>query len=151
MGAIYLARRKSESSGGRKTGNGGKLTVQKKANEIGIYNDRINIVFNKKAGLIQSWIVGGKEFLEKGPQINLWRAPTHNDGGYRPKTENEISRQWVEAGLDSLQHKLKSFKLVEEKNGTVSVATTFVAQKREISRTWNIPPNILLILPEKYR
>lgn len=112
-----------------KTGNGGKLTVQKKANEIGIYNDRINIVFNKKAGLIQSWIVGGKEFLEKGPQINLWRAPTHNDGGYRPKTENEISRQWVEAGLDSLQHKLKSFKLVEEKNGTVSVATTFVAQK----------------------
>lgn len=85
MGAIYLARRKSESSGGRKTGNGGKLTVQKKANEIGIYNDRINIVFNKKAGLIQSWIVGGKEFLEKGPQINLWRAPTHNDGGYRPK------------------------------------------------------------------
>ena len=33
-----------------KTGNGGKLTVQKKANEIGIYNDRINIVFNKKAG-----------------------------------------------------------------------------------------------------
>lgn len=65
----------------------------------------------------------------KGPQINLWRAPTHNDGGYRPKTENEISRQWVEAGLDSLQHKLKSFKLVEEKNGTVSVATTFVAQK----------------------
>ena len=112
-----------------KTGNGGKLTVQKKANEIGIYNDRINIVFNKKAGLIQSWIVGGKEFLEKGPQINLWRAPTHNDGGYRPKTENEISRQWVEAGLDSLQHKLKSFKLVEEKNGTVSVATRFVAQK----------------------
>lgn len=48
-----------------KTGNGGKLTVQKKANEIGIYNDRINIVFNKKAGLIQSWIVGGKEFLER--------------------------------------------------------------------------------------
>lgn len=109
--------------------NSNKLNVNKKVDQINVYNDNINITFNKKTGLIQSWIVGGKEFLEKSPQINLWRSPTHNDGGYRPKTENEISRQWVEAGLDSLQYSLKSFKLTEEKDGTVTVSTGFIAQK----------------------
>lgn len=108
---------------------GEKLSVKKLGNDISVYNDNVSIVFNKKSGLIQSWTVEGKEFLKKGPQINLWRAPTHNDGGYRPEPGNEISRQWVEAGLDSLQHKLKSFGLVQTKDGNVCVTTKFVAQK----------------------
>ena len=109
---------------------GGKLTIQEFAKEVAIVNKHINIVFNKETGFIQSWLIDGKEFLEKGPRLNLWRAPTFNDGGYRPEPGNEITRQWVEAGLDSLQHELKSFKVTNGKNGTVCVTTAFTAQEK---------------------
>jgi len=110
------------------SGNSNKLNIQKKGNEIRIYNDNLDLTFNSKTGLIQNWIVAGKEFLEKGPQLNLWRAPTHNDGGYRPE-ENEISRQWVEAGLDNLEHNLKSFKQTKSKDGSIIITASHRAQK----------------------
>lgn len=109
---------------------GGELLVREDVKEASVCNDCIDIAFDKNTGLICNWTVNGKAFLEKGPQMNFWRAPTHNDGGYRPTPANEISRQWIEAGLDSLQHQLKSFELKKRGNGTVCVTTKFIAQKK---------------------
>ena len=109
-------------------GENSKLNVQKKENEIRIYNDNLDVTFNRKSGFLQNWLIEGKEFLQKGPQLNLWRAPTQNDGGYNPEG-NEISRQWVEAGLDCLQHTLKSFKQTQSKDGSIIIMTNYRAQK----------------------
>ena len=109
-------------------GENSKLNVQKKENEIRIYNDNLDVTFNRKSGFLQNWLIEGKEFLQKGPQLNLWRAPTQNDGGYNPEG-NEISRQWVEAGLDCLQHTLKSFKQTQGKDGSIIILTNYRAQK----------------------
>lgn len=107
---------------------GDKLSVEKNKNGIRIYNANIDIVFDSRTGWIRSWIVAGKEFLEKGPRLSFWRAPTHNDGGYKPEG-NEISRQWVRAGLDSLQHKLKSFNQKNINGDSIVILTKYRAQE----------------------
>lgn len=104
------------------------LSVEQKSNEVIISGSDFSIVFDKKTGIMQRWEFAGKQFLEKGPQINFWRAPTHNDGGY-PKLENDIVRQWAAVGLDSLVHKLNSFD-VKKQDGSVIVTTKLRAQKK---------------------
>lgn len=57
------------------------------------YEDRIDQVivsgkdfaarWNKKTGVLESYVFHGKELLVRGPTPNYWRAPTDNDHGNR--------------------------------------------------------------------
>jgi beta-galactosidase len=122
------------------------LTIKQTSNETIISNNTFKIVFNKQSGLIQQWESAGKELLERGPQLNVWRAPTNNDGGYRPQAYH-AAKQWVDAGLDSLQHKLKSFNTVKRKDASVVVTTNLRAQKKgnpasiDYTTTYTIMPS----------
>ena len=111
-----------------KVADGGKLSVEKKKDEIRIYNKNIDLVFDRQTGLVQHWIVAGKEFFKKGPRLNLWRAPTHNDGGYNPE-KKEISRQWVNDGLDNLEHRLKSFEQKNANGDSIVIFAKYRAQE----------------------
>jgi beta-galactosidase/beta-glucuronidase len=68
-----------------------------------IEGDGYKITFSKE-GVLESWLLNGKELIMKGPLINFWRPPTENDlkdrNGYR---------KWKDAGLDSLDHRLTGF------------------------------------------
>lgn len=120
--------KKSSPSETPKVEKGGELKQKEEGELLHIYNDTFDIVFDRNTGQIQNWVVSGKELLAKGPVLNLWRAPTQNDGEYRPEN-NEISRQWVAAGLDNLQHKLNGFRVSETKDGKMEVRVSFRAQK----------------------
>ena len=50
-------------------------------------------------GRIMNWNVAGREVLERGPQLNFWRAPTSNDG---KGIGNRVQADWREFGLDHL-------------------------------------------------
>ncbi len=48
--------------------------------------------------------VGGKVLIAAGPRINLFRAPTDNDGvRARPRQSHKPMWQWLDAGLDRLE------------------------------------------------
>ncbi|MEZ5197184.1 MAG: DUF4981 domain-containing protein [Bacteroidales bacterium] len=46
-----------------------------------VFGNDFNLLFNKKSGYLTSFLFEGKELINKGPRLNLWRAPTDNDLG----------------------------------------------------------------------
>lgn len=107
---------------------GHPLTYTDDGQSLCIRNETFSMTFDHTTGQLQNWQVGGHELLAEKLQLNLWRAPTQNDGGYKPEG-NEISRQWVASGLDSLQHRLISFQTSKADNGCVEISTKHRAQK----------------------
>jgi len=67
------------------------------------------VTFDRARGAIASFVFEGARLLEEGPRLNFWRAPTDNDAatfGYRALVH------WEEAGLDRLEHRVKSVEAV---------------------------------------
>ncbi|WP_423746475.1 glycoside hydrolase family 2 TIM barrel-domain containing protein [Haladaptatus sp. SPP-AMP-3] len=95
-------------------------------NRLVISGPEFEVQFNKRTGVIDSLTYHGRQLLESGPKLNLWRAPTDNDG-YRElgrtfvrdieqtldandgevPLENSwsisLARLWYEYGLDDLR------------------------------------------------
>lgn len=78
-------------------------TVTEDQASVIISGDGYTITFSKQ-GMLESWLLDGKELIVNGPVLNFWRPPTEND----LKDQNAY-RKWKEAGLDSLDHRLSGF------------------------------------------
>lgn len=59
-----------------------------------------SLVFDKEEGRIVSFRWRGKELLERGPQINFWRAPTEND--LNTWGDERAALRWRAVGYDQL-------------------------------------------------
>ncbi|MFW6277669.1 MAG: glycoside hydrolase family 2 TIM barrel-domain containing protein, partial [Prolixibacteraceae bacterium] len=57
----------------------GTIEISENKNEIKIEGENFNYTIYKSTGLFGSLIYNGKEYLEKGPEFNVWRAPLGND------------------------------------------------------------------------
>lgn len=62
---------------------GPALQFKTVGNDIEVYSSKVNFVFNKSTGLVNSYRVDGVEYFDKGfgIQPNFWRAPNDNDYG----------------------------------------------------------------------
>ncbi|MCY1721834.1 DUF4981 domain-containing protein [Prolixibacteraceae bacterium Z1-6] len=97
--------------------------MQTSANEdfVEISGDNFVFKFDKKTGTISSYHIGGENIIQQGPQFNVWRAPTDNDGSYWPDGTNKRQcNLWLNAGLKEMQGNLQSF---EMKNSDTEKAT----------------------------
>jgi beta-galactosidase/beta-glucuronidase len=70
------------------------------------------LVLDRSSGTISSWQHQGREMLVRGPQWNLWRAPTDNDGGTphaagQPPTGRWFmyAGEWYRYGFDRLTYR----------------------------------------------
>ncbi|QNM84310.1 DUF4981 domain-containing protein [Polaribacter pectinis] len=71
--------------------------------DILISSAHFQLQFDKKQGVITSYKIDTIEYLEKGPQLNIWRAPTDNDGGYKNMWRNKSNQdavKWIDAGFE---------------------------------------------------
>src|SRR5690606_26121385 len=50
---------------------------------ITVTGEHFTVTFNQKEGTLTDYVYKTKSLLEKGPQVNCWRAPTDNDYGAR--------------------------------------------------------------------
>jgi len=48
-----------------------------------VSGDHFNLSFDKTKGVLTEFVYYGKSLIEKGPQVNFWRAPVDNDFGAR--------------------------------------------------------------------
>ncbi|MBA6153243.1 glycoside hydrolase family 2 TIM barrel-domain containing protein [Gelidibacter maritimus] len=62
---------------------------------ITVTGDNFSIAFDQKVGTITDFNYNNKNLLEKGPQVNFWRAPTDND--YGAGTQKRY-KAWKHAG-----------------------------------------------------
>ena len=69
-------------------------------------------VVDPETGTLSELGLDGRNVLVAGPQLQLWRAPTDNDGlRLLPDRRSGVLWRWLELGLDRLEHRLESFRV----------------------------------------
>jgi beta-galactosidase/beta-glucuronidase len=83
------------------------LALKESERDVTLRGPDWGLVFNKQEGVIASWQYQGVELVQRGPALNVWRAPTDNDEG--PKWNRDLipAKKWREAGLDRLRHRVE--------------------------------------------
>ena len=76
------------------------------------------LTFDKIAGTISAWDYQGLPLIAAGPRLLAWRAPTDNDV--------HIAREWRNAGLDRLQHRVANVALAAALPEAVCIEVTAV-------------------------
>jgi beta-galactosidase len=70
----------------------------------------VRAVVDAETGTLSELTSGGRRAILRGPLLQLWRAPTDNDGLrlVPEKRDRGVLRRWVELGLDRLELRLDS-------------------------------------------
>ena len=86
------------------------LEVEDTVVEAMITGPNFRLVFDKQIGQISSFIFKGTSLLETGPKLNVWRAPTDNDGikSQTSETGRGLLEKWLQAGLNRLENRIES-------------------------------------------
>lgn len=112
----------------------GSLTVNEEKDRIAVTGKNFVYTFDKNSGVISSMTVNGKQLLEKGGELNLWRAPLANEtdewgfwSANKKHTVNGMGRmpatEWYSAGVDETSLIMESFSF--ETTGTNNVIVEF--------------------------
>jgi beta-galactosidase len=110
---------------------GEPLKVTKQENQLVISGSNFAYSFSQTDGRLQSMQYKGKELLQQGPRLNVWRAPLANEQddwttysvNVIPKPEgygNQISTAWYALGLNKMKYLLETFNH-SETDGKVKV------------------------------
>jgi len=97
----------------------------------------VTAIFDKQLGQLVSY-GNSSNFVQQGPILDVWRAPTDNDGikllSDRLVETIKVLSYWKTLGLPDLQHLLKSIRLIREADQPVSVIIHHAASGRG---TWH--------------
>lgn len=87
----------------------------------------VEAVFSREAGGLERLSAGATVLVTAGPKLQLWRAPTDNDGikGWSGQESKPLGR-WLRAGLDRLHYQTEAFE-ISEQDGAVIVTVRVVA------------------------
>ena len=102
----------------REARQAGELSVARADDELRIAGQGFAVAFSKSEGRIVSFTGHGTELIHgrQGPHVNLWRAPTDNDG---VQGERSTAGMWRAAGLDRMGYDVRSVNLTEVSPGQV--------------------------------
>ncbi|MBE3561856.1 MAG: DUF4981 domain-containing protein, partial [Ktedonobacteraceae bacterium] len=83
------------------------LRCQQADEKLQIEGGDFTLTFDLAYGIISAWSFQGLDLLAQGPRLDFWRAPTDND-------RFSVMREWKQAGLHWLQHRLQDITWREE-------------------------------------
>lgn len=97
------------------------LRVRQERNRIVAQGEDWSVGFDAIHGRLDSWLIDGLQLLKRGPQVDIWRAPTDND--------RNVKHRWAAAGYDRMQTRLDRFAVVsqDERSLVVDVDSTLAA------------------------
>jgi beta-galactosidase/beta-glucuronidase len=108
------------------------LELTEFANETVINGADFQLVFDKQAGQISALTFRGTELLKNGPALNVWRAPTDNDGiRLVPTHGGGYLSQWLAAGLNQLESQTKSVTIEQPQPQMVRIITHTIIEAVE--------------------
>jgi beta-galactosidase len=83
--------------------NPGPLTLVDAGDVIRVAGSDFEVAFSRAAGRLERFVWRNHTLLEAGPRLQVWRAPTDNDGikGQSDQRRKPLGR-WRAAGLDAL-------------------------------------------------
>jgi beta-galactosidase len=95
------------------------LVLSEDQQTAGIHGSDFTIVFDKRTGILTSYLYKGTQLIELGPAPNFWRPPTDNDFG---NEMSEISAVWRTAGGNTV---LRTFDVKQISGGEIEVKASF--------------------------
>jgi len=100
----------------------GSLEVTENEARAEISGEAVHLEVDKEAGEITSLRFGDRELLVSGPRLNVWRAPTDNDGikAWAHQLGRPLGR-WLEAGLQDLRLEPAGTRVSRSRDGSASV------------------------------
>lgn len=102
----------------------GTLKLEKTGETVVVAGEDFRAVFDLAVGRLALWEADGIQLVKEGPQFNVWRALTDNDVIVRAMDSlregkelcdwdgNKQGVRWLKAGLDQLEHHVKSAEAV---------------------------------------
>jgi beta-galactosidase len=101
---------------------GRALTLDESHGILTVKNDVFHLVASRETGLIEALRWQEQDFLVCGPQLQIWRGPTDNDGikGWTDETWRPLNK-WRAQGLDKLATKTVSAKTIRNKDGSITL------------------------------
>ncbi|MEN8097980.1 MAG: glycoside hydrolase family 2 TIM barrel-domain containing protein [Chloroflexota bacterium] len=89
------------------------------------------LVFDKTLGTLTDWQVCNMPLLHSGPQLNVWRAPTDNDG-FKTMPDYDGQRKdldrWIEAGLHQMRRQVQSVAIERPRPEAVQITVHTVIE-----------------------
>ncbi|MDR1191919.1 MAG: DUF4981 domain-containing protein [Verrucomicrobiales bacterium] len=109
-----------------------QIAVADADGELRLTGGGLALTFDRAEGVLRSLTVGGREWLQTGPRLQIWRAATDNDGLKLRASENgKPLGRWLALGLDRLQTRLKDLTVLKDRSGApVAVKTLHEASGR---------------------
>ena len=110
----------------RQTGQ--SLTLEDKDGLLTVQNDAIHLVASRATGRIETLRWQEQDLLISGPQLQIWRGPTDNDGikGWTDETWRPLNK-WRAQGLDKLVVKVVSAKAKRHQDGNITLSFEHLA------------------------
>ena len=102
------------------------LTVKPSAQGFAIANDALQVRVSKTSGFIESLQWKGHEFLDAGPQLQVWRGVTDNDGIKGWSDAWRVLGKWRAQELDKLTLKAASTRATPNRDGSITLLTEHV-------------------------
>ena len=146
-----------------------EIFYKEKEDIIEILGENFNLSFNKSTGLLTNYTFEEQILLEKGPQVNFWRAPNDNDYGANMQikyiewkdtgktqevtthveqlSKNMISITFSKTIFEDDAYYTQTFSI--DGNGTLKVTNDFNVIKGEHTNLFKFGNE--LILPESYK
>ncbi len=106
-----------------------RVQVEENEDRLSVQGSKFLVQFDKAGGTLERFMWEDTDLLAAGPQLNVWRAPTDNDG-YKlaPQLPGKLLYEWLEAGFDRLERRLETFECVEASENRVRVQTRHTVQ-----------------------
>jgi len=119
--ALPLKARRAKATAPKSTSQ--PLAVTANAQGFTIANEALQVRVSKASGLIESLQWQGREFLEAGPQLQIWRGATDNDGIKGKDEAWRVLGKWRAQELDKLTLKAVSTRATANRDGSVTLLT----------------------------
>ncbi|MGF1484808.1 MAG: glycoside hydrolase family 2 TIM barrel-domain containing protein [Opitutales bacterium] len=137
---------------------GDAATLKESDAKVSLHAGEIVVVFDRQSGLMTEFRAGDRRLLQQGPQLQVWRAATDNDGirGWSGQEQKPLGR-WLAAGLNQLELRLQSFQTKTTKAGHPEICVTHVgeclAAKRgfEHQHTYRLQPDGSLEVSNRFK
>lgn len=93
----------------------GNIRLDENNTNYTITGEKFEAIFSKKEGTLVAYKLNGTDLISKGPELNVFRAPTDND--------KQVSADWQRKGLYSMALESGAWK-VNKENGKVTLQIT---------------------------
>jgi len=90
------------------------------------------LTLDRRTGEWKEWSVRGVPLIQRGPMVNLWRAPTDNDRGFGMP----MAREWRAMGLDHLQWRVDEVEIGSVRGGEGVATVGFRLAPPSFSRAY---------------